>query len=80
MKFTEKDNLLLATLYEMPHWAVFRKKFMEERQMELAQAAAFLPEMGDVREVRGKIIELRHIDKEMQQIHNGQEKKPKNKS
>lgn len=75
MKFTEKDRDLLVTLYEMPHWAAFRRNFLENRQMELAQQAPFAADMDRIAEIRGKITELKDQESEMRKLHDKQRKK-----
>lgn len=69
MKLTEKDRDLLVSLYEMPHWGAFRRHFLEERQLELAQLAPFSPDMTQLAETRGKIVELKSIEVEMRKLH-----------
>lgn len=79
MKLTEKDVTLLATLYEMPHWTVFKKHFMADRQMEIAQLAPFSPDHTQTSEYKGRILEIREMDKKMTEIHENQNKKRKRK-
>jgi hypothetical protein len=69
MKVTQKELEVLAHGYDSGFWRVFRKVFLEQRQMELAQAAPFAPNMEAVAETRGKIMELLHIEKEMKSSH-----------
>lgn len=66
MKISKKDAEVLAIGYESNFWKVFRKVFMEERQMDIAQHTAFLPDMDSVLISRGRIMELRDIDKGME--------------
>lgn len=77
MRLSDKDAQMLATLYEMPHWNVFRRILLEQKQLELAQIAPFLPTMEAVAETRGKIIQLKDIEKEMLAINERQSNKGK---
>lgn len=79
MRLTEKDTQMLATLYEMPHWTVFRRVFLEQKQLELAQIAPFLPNMEAVAETRGKIIQLKDIERDMLELNENQSNKGKKK-
>lgn len=78
MKLSQKETDILATLYESTAWQVFRKQLLEKRQMLLAQGAAFLPKMEDVLITRGRIMELKDIESDMQKISKKQDKGRKN--
>lgn len=75
MKLTEKDRDLLVSLYEMPHWAAFRRTYLEERQTELAQLAPFVPDMTQLADTRGRVVELRDIETKMRKLHDSRDKK-----
>jgi hypothetical protein len=75
MKLNQKDADILAGLYDSGTWQIFRKHFLEQRQMELAQSAAFLPDMDQILITRGRIIELKNIESEMQSIRKKQDKR-----
>lgn len=75
MKPTPKEALVLATLHESEAWRVFKKVFMETRQMELAQAAPFLTEMDQILVTRGRIMELNYIEKQMTKLAEKDKKK-----
>ena len=66
MTLTSAERQQLATLYEMPVWKTFKKKFMEDRQLELAQLSTFAPNWDQLVENRGKVIELKNIHSEME--------------
>jgi hypothetical protein len=75
MKLNQKDTDILAALYDSSSWQVFRKHFLEQRQMELAQTAAFLPDMDQVLITRGRIMELKDIEGGMQKLRKNQDKR-----
>ncbi len=77
MRLSEKDRQLLVSLYETPQWAAFRRNFLEERQLELAQLAPFSPDLAQLAETRGKIVELKGIEVEMRKLHDSDGKKKK---
>lgn len=69
MKPTAKEAQILANLYDTEAYRVFRKVLIEQRQMTLAQAAPFSQNMDDVLVTRGRIMELKSIDKELQTLN-----------
>lgn len=75
MKLSKKDADILASLYDSTAWQVFRKHFIENRQMELAQQSPFLPDFDNVLQTRGKIVELKQIETSMDKIRKNQDKK-----
>lgn len=69
MKISPKDAEVLAHGYDSGFWKVFRRVFLEQRQMEIAQATPFQREMDMVVESRGRIVELLNIEKDMKAIN-----------
>lgn len=80
MKLSDKDRQILAAGFESEFYRVFKKHFMEERQMVLAQQAPFQSEMSQIYITRGAIMELRNMHKDLQTIHAKQAKKESQKS
>lgn len=74
MKITKKDQEILAAGYESSFYRTFRKYFMEDRQMRLAQDAPFAPDMETIFVTRGRIMELKNIETELKKVYAKQEK------
>lgn len=62
MALSEAEIQQLGALYEMPVWKIFRKHFLEDRQLELAQFSTFVSHWDLLMENRGKVVELRNIE------------------
>jgi hypothetical protein len=77
MKISDKERQILANFYDSPTYTIFKKHFLTDRQMELAQGAPFLRDMDLVTEYRGRIMELKEMDSKLASIYKKQEVKEK---
>ncbi len=65
MPLSHNEAQQMAILYESPAWKTFRKVFLEEEQLILAQLCVTAPNWDQVVENRGAIKRLRDIEVEM---------------
>ncbi len=77
MKLTEKERQQLANFYDSDTYRVYKKHFMELRQMEIAQESVFAQDMKHVHNNQGRVMELKYMDQELRKIHKDQEKRGK---
>ncbi len=75
MKMSDKERQMMVNLYDSPTWGVWKKHFLVNRQLELAQASPFHQEMNQVIEGRGRIMELNYQEREMAALKKKQEAK-----
>lgn len=77
MRLTEKDRQVLANFYDSPTYTIFKKHFLTNRQMELAQETVNMRVIEGVTEHRGRVMELNHIDTTLRKIYKREEVKEK---
>lgn len=77
MKLNLKEAQQLANFYDSDTYRVYKKHFMELRQMEIAQESVFSQDLEQLHVNKGKVMELRYMDSELRKIHKNQEKRDK---
>ena len=69
----------MSNFYDSETYRVFKKWRLEQRQLELAQSALLQPDWDGVLQTRGRIIELKDIDSDLQKVYKEQLKKERNR-
>jgi hypothetical protein len=77
MKVSDKDREVLANLYDSGAWNIFRKLFLVGREAEINREVPFVPDWDGVQIAKGRIIQLREIEAQMQTIKKKQAKQEK---
>ncbi len=74
MTLSQNESQQMATLYESAAWKTFRKRFLEDEQLLLAQLCVTAPNWDQVVENRGAIKRLKDIEVAMEKNHKKVEK------
>lgn len=77
MKLSDKEAQLLGNLYESETYRVFKKHFLTDRQLEIAENTPFAQTMDRVLENRGRIMELKEMDSNLGKIYKARQKREK---
>jgi hypothetical protein len=63
-----KEKALLADFYESEYYKIFKKHFIENGQILLAQNGVISPDWDGVNQHKGAIVVLKNIHEELRRI------------
>lgn len=67
-RLSPKDKAVLADLYESDQYKIFKKHFIENGQIIIAQQGLMSPDYNSVLLNRGMAIMLKNIDDELRRL------------